>query len=63
MKDYIVTLKSQFPAWDEKNGIPYEITAKSKSDAIKKARRLAYDDGHVMSGKGRQTFTAVEAAA
>lgn len=66
MQTYIVTLKFQHPAWDEKEGIPYEVTAKTKADAIKRARRMAENDGHagpwVTASKGRQTFTATAAA-
>lgn len=66
MKDFIVTLKFQFPAYDEKQGIPFEIQAKSKADAIKRARRQAEADGHSgpwVREKGRKTFTAIEVAA
>lgn len=64
MKTYTVTLRYQHPAWDEKNGIPYEVTAKTKADAIKKARKQAESDGNTGWGasKGRTTFTATEAA-
>lgn len=66
MKNFIVTLRFQYPAWDEKDGIPYEIAAKTKTDAIKKARRQAENDGHsgpwVKDG-GKKTFTAVEVGA
>jgi hypothetical protein len=58
-KNYTVTLRFQFPAWDEKDGYTYEVLGKSKSDAIKSAKRLAEDDGHTC-GKGRRTFTAQE---
>jgi len=65
MKDYIVTLRFKFPAWDEKNGIPFEVQAKSKSDAVKKARLQAERDGHSgqSKSKGSSTFTATEARA
>lgn len=60
MTTYTVTIRFQFPAYDEKNGIPYEgIQAKSKSDAISTARRQAQRDGHLpATGKGRATLTA-----
>jgi hypothetical protein len=35
---YIVTLRFQYPAYDERNGIPFEVDAKSKALAIKEAR-------------------------
>lgn len=59
-KNYIVTLRKQFPAWDEVNGIEFEVTAQSKADAIYSARRLASDAGHTGSNIGRYWFKAVE---
>lgn len=59
-QEYTVTLRFQYPAWDEKNGIPYTVTAKSKSEAIESARRQAYNDGHLCGGKGRVTFKATQ---
>jgi hypothetical protein len=59
---YNVTLRFQYPAWDEKAGIVYpDILARGKADAISTARRLASDDGHTMSGKGRYWFSAEKA--
>ncbi len=57
-----VTIRFQYPAYDEKFGITYfDIDARSKSEAIRFARREALNDGHVgTGGKGRVTFTAVE---
>jgi hypothetical protein len=64
MNAYIVTLRFQYPAHDERAGIPYEVQARSKADAIRDARRQAERDGHVpCSTKGRATFTATEDAA
>lgn len=60
MNRYTVTLRFEAPAWDEKNGIPYEIEAASKSEAVKKARRHAEEYGHTGTGKGRYTFKAIE---
>lgn len=61
MKAYTVTLRFQFPAWDEREGIPYAIEADSKREAIGFARRYAARDGHTpATGKGRATFTAEE---
>lgn len=59
-----VTLRFQFPAWDEVNGITYyDISARTKAEAIKIARREAYNDGHVgTGGKGRVSFSATAAA-
>lgn len=62
-KTYTVTIRFQFPAWDDVEGIPYtNIEATSKSDAIKQVRRTAWDDGHTALAreKGRITFTAIE---
>ncbi|SDF84294.1 hypothetical protein [Thalassobaculum litoreum] len=60
MTTYIVTLRFEHPAWDEINGIPYEIDAESKRDAIKSARRKAERDGHIGAGAmtGRTWFKA-----
>jgi hypothetical protein len=61
MKNYIVTIRFQFPAWDEKNGLPYEVTASTKAEAIKEVRRLAARDGHTgIGGKGKASFKAEE---
>lgn len=58
--EYTVTLRFQYPAWDEKNGIPYTVEANTKAEAIQRARRQADNDGHLCGGKGRVTFTATE---
>jgi hypothetical protein len=63
MKIYTVTLRFQYPAWDERNGLTYEgIEAKTKADAIKQARRQAEYDGNAGSGckHGLEWFKAVE---
>lgn len=60
-KTYEVTLRFQFPAWDERDGISYTIEAETKSDAIRYARRQAENDGHACGGRGRYWFSAVEA--
>lgn len=60
-REYTVTMRFQYPAWDEKDGIQYPIRAASKSDACAAARRQAYNDGHLCGGKGRVTFSAKEA--
>lgn len=55
-----VLVSFQFPAWDEVAGILYEgIAARTKAEAIRYARRLAWDDGHTGSGKGRITYKTV----
>jgi len=60
IKKYIVTLRYQYPAWDEKSGLQYEVSAENKSDAIKIARWNATTDGQLCGGKGRVSFKAQE---
>ena len=57
---YNVTLRFQFPAYDERDGVPFDgIIAATKSEAIKKARREAAHRGYLGEvGKGRATFKA-----
>lgn len=59
---FAVTLRFQYPAWDEKNGIVYDdILARSKAEAIKYARQMARNDGHTgTGGKGNCYFSAAE---
>lgn len=60
-KEYTVTVRFQYPAWDEVDGIEYTgVVARSKSEANAKVRKMAADDGHLGSLKGRVTFTATE---
>ncbi len=58
-----VVLRFQYPSWDEVDGIVYrDIRARSKSEAISRARQLATRDGHTIGGgKGRYWFAAQEA--
>lgn len=56
MKKYQVLMLFRYPAWDEKNGYTYEVTAKSKTEACKFARRNSENDGH----SGARYFTATE---
>lgn len=58
---FTVTVKKQFPAWDEVNGIVYCVDARNKAEATKDVRRKAVNDGHVGFGQGRYTVSAVEA--
>jgi len=52
-KLYTVTLRFQHPAWDEREGLPYEVTAANKKEAVRIARSRAEHDGHLpCSGKG-----------
>ena len=61
-RSFLVSLRFQFPAWDEVEGIRYEVEAESKSQAIEIARRRARRDGHTGQGasKGRVTFKAFD---
>ncbi|PBV09266.1 hypothetical protein CJU35_05275 [Pseudomonas aeruginosa] len=60
-KSFDVTMRFQYPAWDEVDGIVYRsIEADSKSEANAMARRMADQDGHLAGGKGRVTFSASE---
>jgi hypothetical protein len=39
LKEYRITLRFQYPAWDEKQGVSLGVTSgKSKSDAIRIAK-------------------------
>lgn len=58
IKTYEVTMRFQHPAWDERDGIKYEVEARSKSEANRWARRLAERDGHACGGNGRYWFSA-----
>jgi hypothetical protein len=44
---YTVTARAKFPAWDEKNGIRYTVSASSKSEAVKRARFQHSNAGHL----------------
>lgn len=58
---YTVTLRFEFPAWDEADGLVYrDIVARSRKDANEQVRRMARDDGHIAGGKGRVWLSAEE---
>jgi len=58
---FTVTLRFQYPAWDDVDGIPYpDIAADSKQEANDIVRRIAMIDGHLGAGKGRCWFSAVQ---
>ena len=60
---YLVTLRFQYPAHDEMQGLHYEVTAKSRAEANARARFQAMRDGHIpSSGQGRATFSAIAAS-
>ncbi len=60
MKTYSVRVTKQCPAWDERGGFDLEITADTKAQAIRYARRQMNDDGHTGPGCGRSYFKATE---
>lgn len=60
-KTFNVTLRFQHPAWDERDGICFEVRARTKSEAIKYAKMKAERDGYIgghAAGNGRATFKA-----
>lgn len=60
-KTFDVTMRFQYPAWDEVDGVLYRgIIASTKREANDKARSLANTSDLLGWGKGRVTFTAVE---
>jgi hypothetical protein len=61
MTNYIVTMRFQFPAWDEKDGIEFEVSAANKREANAKGRRQAKDAGHARANRGLYWFKATEA--
>lgn len=59
---YTVTVTVQFPSWDEQDGILIgEFEARSKAEAIRKARLHASVYGHT-GGIGRHWFRATQDA-
>ena len=65
MISFTVTLRFQSPAWNEKDGIEFEVRARTKSEAIRYAKVRAERDGHIgghAAGSGRATFKARESA-
>jgi hypothetical protein len=59
---YKVTLRHQFPDAGCRDGFVYHVEARSKSEAIREARRQARGDGHVGYGNanGLAWFKATE---
>lgn len=56
MQNYMVILRFQYPAHDERGGLVYHARTQTKRDAIRHARTQAARDGRIMSGKGIITF-------
>lgn len=60
-KRFDVTMRFQYPAWDEVDGVLYQgIVADTKREANDVARTLASSNDLLGWGKGRVTFTAQE---
>ena len=60
IKAYAVTLRFQYPSWDEVDGISCgEIHSTSKREAVEIARKISARDGHTI-GRGRHWFSAAE---
>lgn len=60
-KTYTVTVKVQYPSWDERDGFEFrDITADSKSEAIKKARQHSWTYGIIDGHKGLSWWKATE---
>lgn len=58
MKRYTVAAKLKFPSCYH-SGYEFEVYAKTKADAIKKARGMVWNEGHTKQD-GALKFTAVE---
>jgi len=58
MSTYRVTVRVQYPAWDERDGFIFHVDATSKRDAIKAARHLNAQGGQVHSQQGLSWWTA-----
>jgi hypothetical protein len=59
MKNYAVTLRFQYPAYNERDGLLYHVKAATRADAIRHVRRIADRDGITGWAKqGRVTITA-----
>jgi hypothetical protein len=56
MSDYRVVVTVQYPAWNERDGITFYVTASSKAEAIKEARCLNERGGQVHSKQGRAVW-------
>lgn len=54
---FTVLMTWQYPAWNERDGATYTVTARTKAEAVKRARRIAEDHGHT----GRRYFKATRA--
>lgn len=50
LRHYIVRQTFQHPAWDERDGLLYDVDATTKAEAVKAARDRAYLYGHTTGG-------------
>lgn len=56
-----VKLTMKFPAWNERDGLFFEVEANTKREAIEKARRDADNGGHLCGLSVRDySFRVVE---
>jgi len=61
VKSWVVTMRFEHPAWDERDGIVYRgVFGRTRAEANRAAARMATGDGHACGGRGRYWFTAVE---
>jgi hypothetical protein len=58
MRQYIVTVTVQYPAYDERDGIKFYVFASCKSEAIRAARRENDRGGQVHRLQGRAVWRA-----
>ena len=49
-KNYTVRVRWQFPSWDLTEGLNLDVSARSKQDAVKQARKEMEHAGHSMMG-------------
>ena len=59
-REFTVTISLQSPSWDERDGIVYTTSARTKTEARQNVKRMAERDGHIGYGAGRYSMKAVE---
>jgi len=62
MNNYTVIMRYVHPAWNETDGIRYNVQAPSRSMAISKVKARAFNDGNY-DRQQRATFTAKQTLA
>lgn len=60
IKNFAVHVRFQFPAWNEKDGYTMVVSARSKKEATRIARREWSDDGTIGSEHGLTWLKATE---